>query len=94
MDFCYCYFVFCLVGFSYLVLFFETRSHYVALAGLAWSSLCRRGWPGTHRDLPASSCGLLYSTSPAFLRGEAYKAAGCRSVRTAAGHPGPWNHLS
>lgn len=29
MDFCYCYFVFCLVGFSYLVLFFETRSHYV-----------------------------------------------------------------
>ena len=30
-------------------LFIETRFHYVVLAGL--DSLCRPGWPPTHRDL-------------------------------------------
>lgn len=26
--------------------------------GLVWNLLCRPGWPGTHRDLPASASTL------------------------------------
>ena len=38
-------------GLFCFVLFFEIRSH--SVAWLTWNSLCRSGWPQTHRDLPA-----------------------------------------
>jgi hypothetical protein len=42
--------------FEALFLFFPRQLLCVALAGL---ERCRPGWPGTHRDLPASASQLL-----------------------------------